>query len=114
MFSLQSSQSLLSYDGMCCTVANSIVVVDSNIKNLTQLVKPEPNMLKSLQITPSKTSQKVYLLFLFYSHITVYYSHIILCAIFIQVLRSKETQIILTAYLYTHTLRMDNSNNLYS
>ena len=75
---------------MECTVANIIVVVDSNIKNLTLLVKPEPNMLKILQITPSKTSQKIYLLFLFYSHIIVYYSHIILFALFIQVLTPKK------------------------
>ena len=77
---------------MECTVANIIVVVDSNIKNLTLLVTPEPNMLKILQITPSKTSQKIYPLFLFYSHIIVYYSLIILFALFIQVLTSKETQ----------------------
>ena len=75
---------------MQCTVANIIVVVDSNIKNLTLLVKPDPNMLKILQITPSRTFQKTYLLFL--PHIIDYYSHIILFALFIQVSTSKETQ----------------------
>ena len=42
------------------------------------VVKPEPNMLKILPIIPSSTSQKFYPLFLFYSHIITYYSHIIL------------------------------------
>ena len=40
--------------------------------------KPEPNMLKILPIIPSSTSQKMYPLFLFYSHIITYYSHIML------------------------------------
>ena len=40
--------------------------------------RPEPNMLKILSIIPSSTSQKNYLLFLFYSQIITYYSHIIL------------------------------------
>ena len=35
-------------------------------------------MLKILPIIPSSTSQKIYQLFLFYSHIIAYYSHIIL------------------------------------
>ena len=39
---------------------------------------PEPNMLKTLPIIPSSTSQKIHPLFLFYVHIITYYSHIIL------------------------------------
>ena len=35
-------------------------------------------MLKILPIIASSTSQKIYLLFLFYSHIIIYYSHIML------------------------------------
>ena len=35
-------------------------------------------MLKNLPIIPSSTSQKIYPLFLFYSHIITYYSHIII------------------------------------
>ena len=42
------------------------------------MAKSEPNMLKILLMIPFSTSQKVYPLFLFYSHITTYYSHIIL------------------------------------
>ena len=44
--------------------------------------KPEPNMLKILPIIPSNTSQDVFLLFLFYSHIITYYSHVILYGLF--------------------------------
>ena len=41
-------------------------------------VKLEPNMLKFLLIIPSITSNKIYPLFLFYSHIKAYYSLIVL------------------------------------
>ena len=40
--------------------------------------KPEPNMLKILSIIPSSASQKNYPLFVFYSRIITFYSHIIL------------------------------------
>ena len=54
-------------------------------------VKPEPNMLKTLPIIPSSTSQKIYPLFLFYSHIITYYSYFILFVLLSYVLTSRET-----------------------
>ena len=42
--------------------------------------KPQPNLLKTLMMIPSSTSQKIYPLLLFYSHIITYYFHIILYA----------------------------------
>ena len=42
-------------------------------------------MLKILPIIPSSTSQKIYPLFLFYSHVITCYSHIILYALLFQV-----------------------------
>ena len=53
--------------------------------------KPEPNMLKTLPIIPSSTSQKIYPLFLFYSHIITYYSYFILFVLSFCVLTSSET-----------------------
>ena len=50
-----------------------------------------PNMLKSLPIIPSSTSQKIYSLFLFYSHIITYYSYFILFISLFCVLTSRET-----------------------
>ena len=53
------------------------------LKNQTLLpAKPEPNMLKILPIIPSSTSQKIYPLFIFCSHI--------LYALFFQVLTFKK------------------------
>ena len=42
-------------------------------------------MLKILPIIPSNTSQKIYQLFLFYSHIITYYSYIMLLNLMFQV-----------------------------
>ena len=55
--------------------------------------KPEPNMLKILPIIPSSTSQKIYSLFLFYSHIITYYSYFIHFVLLFCVLTSRETWI---------------------
>ena len=48
-------------------------------------------MLKTLPIIPSSTSQKIYPLFLFYSHIITYYSYFILFVLLVCVLTSRET-----------------------
>ena len=44
------------------------------------VIKPEPNILKTLPIIPSSTSQEIYPLFLLYSHTITYYSYFILFA----------------------------------
>ena len=41
-------------------------------------VRAEPNVLKILPIIPSRTSQSFDPLFLFYAHIIIYYSYVIL------------------------------------
>ena len=48
-------------------------------------------MLKTLPIIPSSTSQKIYPLFLFYSHIITYYSYFILFVLLVYVLTSRGT-----------------------
>ena len=48
-------------------------------------------MVKTLPIIPSSTSQKIYLIFLFYSHIITYYSYFILFVLLFCVLTSRET-----------------------
>ena len=58
----------------------SYLYVYSFSKNY-ESTKPEPNLLKILPIIPSSTSQKIYPLFLFYSHIIVCYSYIIVYAL---------------------------------
>ena len=53
--------------------------------------KHERNILKTLPIIPSSTSQKIYPLFLFYSHVITYYSYFILFVLLFCVLTSRET-----------------------
>ena len=48
-------------------------------------------MLKTLLIIPSSIFQKIYPLFLFYSHIIAYYSYFILFVLLFCVLTSRET-----------------------
>ena len=72
---------------MCCYVVLGKLVPIMLLKLSNVLwSKPEPNILKILLIIPSSTSQKIYPLFLFYSHIITYYSHVILYALLLQVL----------------------------
>ena len=60
---------------MCASSADLAISMMQQCKKQS---KPEPNMFKILPIIPSSTSQKFYPLFLFYSYIITYYSHIIL------------------------------------
>ena len=68
---------------------------DIGLQMILQQVSCTHNYLMCISILsliiPSSTSQKIYPLFLFYSHIITYYFHIILCALFLQVLISRKT-----------------------
>ena len=79
-----------SYLDMC---TDGIAPVIMKMPNFTEIKsKPEPNMLKILPIIPSSTSQKIYPLFLFYSHIITYYSYFIRFVLLFCVLHaSRET-----------------------
>ena len=68
-----------------------MIATDDIASYVDSCIKPEPNMLKSLPVIVSSTSQKIYPLFLFYSHIITYYSYFILFVLLFCVLTSRET-----------------------